>query len=128
MRPTLRSGDHVVVLFDALAPIKVGHIVVVDLGEVRGLALHRVVAAFSGFYLLKGDFNFSLDGWFPRSAILGVVDEFEHGGQRHSATRLRDRMLGLALSGLGLSSQVSRRAIRRLVISVADRVFPHRST
>ncbi len=90
MRPLLRDGDLLEVSPHG-AP-RIGELVLLrckDFGVV-----HRVLLRRGERYLIKGDAMGALDGWFPRSALLGRVVGIERAGRR----RRPARVLGLALS------------------------------
>jgi len=73
MWPFVRQGDAVLVEPGTPARVRVGDVVLADLGRERGLALHRVVATDSQAVLLKGDGNARADGWFDLGAVLGLA-------------------------------------------------------
>ena len=79
---------------------------------------HRIIFFADGYFLAKGDWNPRPDGCFSRSALFGPVSEIQHNGKWRPANRLRDRVLGLALSGMGTTYQASRLVARRLAITV----------
>ncbi len=115
MQPVVRLADSIR-LRRSSAPPQLAQIWVVDRGDIH--FVHRVLWVRDGRYLLKGDWNLRPDGWFPRSALFGPVLEIQHNGKWRPANRLRDRVLGLALSGVGTTYQASRLVARRLAITV----------
>ncbi|MGC4117643.1 MAG: S24/S26 family peptidase [Myxococcales bacterium] len=115
MFPSLVAGDEACFSRSAFAP-QPGEIWVAWNGARH--VIHRVLFVHRGRILLKGDWNLRPDGWFPRSALFGPVLEIQHDGHWRPANRLRDRALGLALSGVGTSYQASRLLARKLTVTV----------
>lgn len=115
MRPTIRSGDSIRFRRSQSAP-GLGEVWVVE--GPQQFFVHRILWERRNAYLLKGDFNLLPDGWFPRSALFGPISEIRHAGRWRPANGRRDRLAGLALSGLGTTWQASRLVARRLARAV----------
>jgi signal peptidase I len=116
MEPRISQGD--LVLVSRGAPYRVGEIVAYHSGELRQVALHRIVARAGGRYTLKGDDNSWLDTSRPTDAeILGRLWLHLPGAGKWLdwLRRPRETALLTALLGLGVSTGIhqARKRMRR---------------
>jgi GNAT superfamily N-acetyltransferase len=81
MSPFIRDGDVLTIApLDGRAP-HVGEVVAFAQSDTGRLAIHRVVAAMDGAWLMRGDNSPEADGVAPRENLLGVVTRVERGGR-----------------------------------------------
>jgi hypothetical protein len=99
MSPFIQSGD-----FITISPLS-GNI---NLGEVvaifdfkKHLFLHRVVKIHGDKFLIQGDSNQTIDGWFIRNEILGSVTNVERQSINIRIGLGRERIIIALLSSCG---------------------------
>lgn len=61
--------------------IKFGDVVAVPDYNDGKILIHRVIGSGNGQIQLKGDNNREADGWYPKSAVIGIVDEIQGNGR-----------------------------------------------
>jgi signal peptidase I len=76
--------------------IKYGDIVVAN-NENGYFLVHRVIGLKNGRYRLKGDNNYQADGWFSKTAIVGIIEEiYKKSGIRHCMKRWQNAIIAFA--------------------------------
>lgn len=81
MSPFLKHHSVIVLKpVDTTKKIRFGDIVAVSNKKKNFIIIHRVIGLKKGLYLLKGDNNYSIDGWFDKKDILGIIDEIQGNG------------------------------------------------
>lgn len=83
MFPFIENGNDLnVKLMRTTHNIKIGDIVAVMDQNINIIFVHRIIGRKEKLYLLKGDNRTSVDGWFPRESILGVITEIKRNSGR----------------------------------------------
>ncbi len=82
MAPFIKDGDVLTVVpLQGTSP-GLGDVVAFLRPETEKLAIHRVVAGKGHFYCIRGDNSFQVDGFIPKTSILGGVKRVERNGKR----------------------------------------------
>ncbi len=82
MEPTLREGDICWVRVGRPKGLRVGQIVVIHTR--RGWIVHRVVGAWGGWIVTRGDERVRVDARVSKRAVVGVVVRAERAGHPRS--------------------------------------------
>lgn len=81
MRPLLRNHQDMVIIYKPEGELKRYDVALYRVGT--KYVLHRVLLVKDDFYLIRGDNTFVMEK-VPKSAVIGVMTEFNRGGKRHS--------------------------------------------
>jgi hypothetical protein len=120
MSPFVKDADVITVSPLGGREPRAGDIVAFLHPKTGTIAVHRVVRASPGLFLLRGDNSHDADGELPRDRILGVLTEVVRNGQRvRGISGRRSRTIALLsrsgglYRGLGLLRRLIRRPERR---------------
>ncbi len=98
MSPFIRNEASVTLRpLDENRSLKNGDIVAAAIRDKRRVIVHRIIKVTASGYLIKGDNNTTIDGWFCRKDILGVVEKVESkNGFGYSPKRWQNIFIALA--------------------------------
>ena len=84
MAPFIKDGDVLTLSPPVIRSLGIGDVVAFSFPQSGRLIIHRVIRAFGGDFLIRGDYCAEPDGVIPKQDILAVVSRVERNGRKVS--------------------------------------------